>query len=441
MSYGLNPDFERTSIILAATSKVFWNRVGCRVQPDEIDNPLHKTLLKISRDVAHDHGYPSNDEVLQRAAAWMVEGKATEAEVVAISELLSVRLDVDMERTIVELVEPVRKRWQQDLVRRALDRYKHSGKFGDISDDMAACDRLGEAVADVDMMSTEIGEDTDAVIERSPLGDRMSLGIMEIDSALQGGPHRGSVTTILGDSKAGKSMWLSFLAAVAAFAGENVGYLALEDQDATYHARILAAISGVPITDILNSAEARRDAKAIWQRLKKANGLGSIVLNTYGAGTIDAHGVQSWFAAKERERGMRIRYRIVDYGDVIAATGRKDTDSKYTHGETVWRMFSNMALGDGDPNWVVTASQSTRPQWKHGQTIPILTRGSVADSMHKVRLSNFFISLTPQPDMSASEGYIYYIDSDRHYGKTGYTTPVIPHQRHLGRMSDISHLV
>jgi hypothetical protein len=103
-------------------------------------------------------------------------------------------------------------------------------------------------------------------------------------------------------------------------------------------------------------------------------------------------------------------------------------------------MFAALALGDGDPNWVLTASQSTRPQWKVGQTIPVLTRSSVADSMHKVRLSNFFISLTPQPDMSAREGYIWYVDSDRHYGRTGAATSVVPHQRFLGRMADISHL-
>ena len=440
MSYGLNKDFERSCAALAATSKTFWGRIGSRIQPDELDDPLNKLIVKLARDVAKDHGWPTETEIIQRGAAWMTEGKASEAEVMAVSEALQSRPDVDLERTITELIEPVRKRWQQDLVRRVLDRYKNGSKFSDLVDDMQACDRLGDSIADVDILGTEIGEDTESILERAPTGDHMPTGIAELDSFLEGGPHRGTLTTILGDSKAGKSMALSFFAAVAAMHGENVGYLALEDQDATYHARILAAVTGIPISEIMGNPRALKDAKAIWSKMRASGTVGRIIVNTFGAGTLDADGVLAWFAAKEREKGIRIRFRIVDYGDLIAASGRRDNESKYTHGETVWRKLSNMALGDGDPNWVYTASQSTRPQWKHGQPIPILTRSSVADSMHKVRLSNFFISLTPQPDMTASQGYIWYIDSDRHYGRTGAGTDIVQHQRHLGRMADISHL-
>lgn len=792
MTYGLDKDFERTAICLAATSKSFWSRIGSRIQPDELEDPINRALLKIAREVARDHGNPTEFEVVQRAAAWMQEGKATEAEVLEISERLQSRPDADLDRVVVELRGPVQKRWQQELVRRALDRYKNGSPFGELVDDMLACDRLGEPIADVMTLGTEIGEDTEHILLASPVGEHMPFGIAEVDSFLQGGPHRGTVTTILGDSKAGKcwhrgqgilmydgtikkvedivvgdllmgpdstsrqvlslargeaqmyevrpthgepfcvngahiltlahmgspnhsgaaqyreralvditvdefnklprtrqqhytlvragavdfhqapdlpidpyflglilgdgstsagsltittadpeiahairrfaeqwnlrcvvrakngaadsyafsgsgnknalldalralnlfrvtagdkripqvyktasedarlsilaglldtdghlagrygsyfdyitkspelaadvsfiarslgmvadvkpcrkgcqtgavgtyyrisirgsihripcriprkrgklkttrrdtlllrpkfkiiptkvepyygfnldgdqrlllsdftvnhnSMALSFFSAVAAMHGENVGYLALEDQDATYHARILAALTGIPIFDILGSQSAYKDAERIWKKMRQGRNLGRIIVNTFPPNSLDSEGVRAWFAAKEREKGIRIRYRIVDYGDLVAATGRRDTDSTYSRGATVWGMLAAMALGDGDPNWVITASQSTRPQWKVGQTIPVLTRSSVADSAHKFRLSNFFISLTPQPDMTASEGYIWYIDSDRHYGRTGAMTSVIPHQRFLGRMADISHL-
>jgi len=440
VTYGLNKDFERASAALAATSKTFWSRIGSRIQPDELEDPINRALLKISREVARDHGHPTESEVIQRAAAWMTEGKATEVEVLAISELLQGRPDVDLDRMVVELRGPVQKRWQQDLVRRALDRYKNGSQFGEIAEEMLACDRLGEPIADVATLGTELGEDTEHILASSPVGEHLPFGIAELDSFFQGGPHRGTVTTLLGDSKAGKSMALSFFAAVAAMHGENVGYLALEDQDATYHARIMAALTGIPIFDILGSPAAMRDAQKIWAKMKQGRNLGRIIINTFPPNSLDSEGVRAWFAAKEREKGLRIRYRIVDYGDLVAATGRRDTESTYSRGATVWGMLAAMALGDGDPNWVMTASQSTRPQWKVGQTIPVLTRSSVADSAHKFRLSNFFISLTPQPDMAASQGYIWYVDSDRHYGRTGSMTSVIPHQRFLGRMADISHL-
>jgi len=236
------------------------------------------------------------------------------------------------------------------------------------------------------------------------------------------------------------SMSLSFFGAVGALYGENVGYLALEDQNSTYHARFLAAITGVPIFD-LEHPEFRQEARDIWKRLRDKGGVGRVIIDTFQPGSLDPRQVSAWFARKEKEYGIRIRFRIVDYGDLIRSPHKADQESKYTHGETIWRALAAMAMENpDDPNIVLTATQSKRQEFKPGQPIPMLTRKDVADSIHKVRLSHLFLTLTPQPDMSASGGYIWYIDADRRNNATGTVLGPIAHQRWLGRMADLSHL-
>ena len=795
MAYGLNEEFERVSVYLAVTSKAFWQRVAHRMDPDEVALPMSKNVLKLCREVAHDHGWPTSETLIQRACLWMSEGKLPEVEVLAISEFLEIAPGPgwDPERVIVELVEPVRRHWQQQIAQKVVERYKNCAPFGSLLEEMAAHDRLGEAVADVEVRGTEVGEDTEELMERSPIGIHMPFGIAEVDSLLKGGPHLGTVVTLLGDSKSGKchekgqgillfngrirkvenikvgdklmgpdgfpkrvlstnqgrgelvtirpdrgkswrvnldhiltirlvkknggcpwdwrtvdvsvrewltwpahkrrnsylfhaepmefggvktaplldpyfmgvylgdgttrqttvsagittmdkeivaelyklatllglririankertaptynivgavgsrkanvitaalrtyglhrlgsgekfipdayklgsvetrleilaglmdtdgslsrraydyiskssrlaedvafvarslglsayvkpcrkgcqtgavgtyyrvticgptwkvpvrverkkaptthhggdrgrvaftvepsreddyygftldgdgryclddftvthnSISLTFASAVAAMHGENVGYLALEGDDATHHARIMAAIVGVPIND-LQIPSIRKDVLHVWKKMRAEGRVGRIIVNTFEPGSLTTTDVRAWFKAKEREKNIRIRFRVVDYGDLVAADGRVQQESKYSHGEAVWRMLVGMAQGEDGPegklpNWVYTASQAKRPEWKHGQPIPLLTRASTADSVHKYRLSDFFITLTPQPDMSASAGYLWYIDADRHYGQTGQVVGPVPHMRHMGRMADISHL-
>jgi hypothetical protein len=130
----------------------------------------------------------------------------------------------------------------------------------------------------------------------------------------------------------------------------------------------------------------------------------------------------------------------MDYGDLIASSKREDRESEYGRGKTVWTALYNMAAREEAPNWVLTATQSKRPEARPGQVMPMLTRKDVADSVHKYRLSDFFLTATPQPDMKASDGYLWYIDADRYYGRTGTVLGPIPHFRHMSRMSDVSYL-
>lgn len=440
MSYQLDSKFERRVSVLCASHKVFWLRIGSRVAADQLNDKVNQTLVKLAKAVAAEHGWSTEDLVCQRAALWMSEGKIDEPTVLAIGDAFSqADPEVDIDQTVTELVEPVRRNWMQELASKVIDRYKNGSKFGNLVDDMVACDRIGEPVADVETKASELGEDTENLLDGSAISVQLPTGISEVDAELNGGLPLGTLTTYLMDAKAGKTQTLCFEAAVAALHGENVAYMSLELPREEVHRRILAAIVGVPINELLNPT-VRADALRIWRRLKDQGKIGRIVIDQFPQQSVDEKGVVAWFERQEKEHDTRFRYRIVDYGDLIASSKREDRESEYGRGKTVWTALYNMASRQDSPNWVVTATQSKRPESKPGQILPVLTRKDVADSVHKYRLSDFFITGTPQPDMRAEQGYIWYIDADRYFGKTGTQVGPVPHQRWMSRMADISHL-
>ena len=442
MSYGMDKDFERITAALSVTDNKFWNRVGKYVDSSMIEDPGAQAVYKLCRDISNDHGAPSLEVVKQRAAFLMDDGKLDNDTLQDVHGVLELSKDSwDGEAILGELVGPVRQAMFRSISKRITTAgvSNREPKFDGFIDDMLLCDKLGVSIADQDVPASEFGLDSDDLIDNAPTYIQMPTGVAELDLLLRGGPCLGSLITTLGDSKSGKSMILNHIGAVAALHNENVGYLSLELNEADVHRRLMAAIAGVSINDLMD-VNTRREASQIIKTLYKKNALGKIFVGTFQPKTINEREVCAWFDKQEKDKGVRIRMRIVDYGDLIVSSKREDRESEYKTGFTVWAALKAMANGDGDPNWVHTASQAKRPEWKPGQPIPILGRASTGDCRHKYQLSDLFLTMTPQPDISARNGYIWMVDADRHFGATGQATDVVPHMRHMGRMSDISGL-
>ena len=239
------------------------------------------------------------------------------------------------------------------------------------------------------------------------------------------------------------SMQLAFEAAIAAMQGENVAFLSVELAKAIQHQRILAAIMAVPINDLMDR-NVRKQAVDGFMHLKNLGKIGKIVIEHFSPNTITIQEAIRWYNQQEKLHGCRFRVRILDHADLVLS-GSKDTrESKYNHGEVVWNLLAGMALSEDNPelqNWVFTATQSTRPQWKPGTPIPPLTRTQCSDSAHKFRASRLFITMTPQDDIKAEKGYLWNIDKNTYGFGVGEIIGPIPHQRHMARMADPSHLV
>lgn len=236
------------------------------------------------------------------------------------------------------------------------------------------------------------------------------------------------------------SMFSCYLTACALLQGENCGYLSLELPRAEIHKRVLAAIVGVPISD-LEDPRVMADALKIWRDLKKHGKIGRLFIEKLEAGTVDTVAMATWFRHQEKVHDVRIRFRVVDYGDLVISPKRGDTDNAYTRGQTVWQAMANMAQDVDNPNWVLSPTQSKRPDWKPGQPIPMLNRSGLADSIHKVRITDFLVSATPQPDIKATAGYLIYVDADRFMGTTGTPAGTVPHFMNMARMGDMGHIL
>ncbi len=445
MSYGLSPDFERKVAYLSATSRNFWLRLGCHIKPDEIVDPEYAYLFKVLRVVSKDHGHPSADLVLQRLTYLYNEGKFK-------LEVFDKLIDIftqppvieDAEKILQELIPPVKANLKQELANEVVNNYiSDTGKkYGDLISRMEAVDKLGSPVVDAELKSAELGEDSFAIMEHVGTDIMMPLGVPELDHALHGGAPLGALTTFLADSGGGKSVMLAFVSAIAAMRGENVAFLSVELSKALQHQRILASIMAVPINDLMDR-NVRKSAIEGLNNLKQMGKIGKVVIEHFAPNTISIHEAMRWFDQQEKLHGCRFRVRILDHGDLVLSGSRDTRESKYTHGELVWNPLAGMALSEDNPelqNWVFTATQSTRPQWKPGTPIPPLTRTQCGDSKHKYQASRLFITLTPQDDIRAEKGYLWNIDKNTYGFGVGEILGPIPHQRHMARMADPSHL-
>lgn len=445
MAYGLSPDFERKAAYLSATSRGFWLRAGTHIKPDEISNPEYAYLFKICRVVAKDHSHPTEDLVLQRLTFLFHEGKCKQE---VFDKIVDVFTDPplieDAEKILQEIVPVLRAHMKQELANEAVQSYISDSDrpFGDLLQKMETCDRLGSPLADTEIKASELGDDSFGIMEHIGTGTMMPFGIPELDFALHGGAPLGALTTLLADSGAGKSMQMAFQAAIGAMQGENVALLSVELSKALQHQRVLAAIMAVPINDLVDP-KIRKQALEGLARLKQLGKIGKIVIEHFAPNTITVFDAIRWYAQQEKLHGCRFRLRILDHADLVLSGSKNHNESKYNQGEVVWNALAGMALSEDNPelqNWVFTATQSTRPQWKPGTPIPPLTRTQCSDSAHKFRASRLFITLTPQPDIKASEGYLWNIDKNTYGFGVGEILGPIQHQRHMARMADPSHL-
>ena len=438
---GLSKKVATAAVIFSVHRRGFWSRIGKHVPPSMLPAP-EQSIQKLCLAVAADHAYPSFDLVVQRANAAQAEGSIDADGVMSVMDVLSSDPDMDAEQVITEIVAVLQKDMAMAAARQTVQ-YAMSGRaFGELADKLRQIDRLGEPVAELDTRSSELGDDTDSILSDVTRVTQMQSGILELDATLGGGYGIMTLTTFMGDTGAGKSMTCSHHAAAAALQGLNVGYVTTELSKAEIHARVLAAITGISITSIKRDAGARKQAIEIRDRLRKLGKLGRVRVEKVDADSATPADCLAWLRAQERDMNEKIDVLIVDYGDELS-TGDKRADANlYERGGQVWNGLAIIAHDESEPRWVFTAAQSRRPEFKPGELIPPLTLNSVADSYGKPRKVDYWLSITPAPDKSARDGFKWSIDKHRtdDASVVGKLLGPIPHQRHIGRMGDMSHL-
>jgi replicative DNA helicase len=220
-------------------------------------------------------------------------------------------------------------------------------------------------------------------------------------------------------------MFLSHITAAAVLRGMKCLYATLELPEAIILARLKANLTGVPINSILEGSI--EEAKTRMQELE--SGLGACIVKEFTPHATTIDDITEWVKNVEEEEGARIDLLVVDYGDKLSTSDKRD--DSYNAARVT---FEGMRVFAVDHNiWVWTASQATRKGKESKKRVDL---EHVADSMHKVRVADLVVTLNAQDDGEQIE---FYIGKNR-LGKSRMVIGPIPHQFELGRIAGVNRL-
>lgn len=391
--YNLDPEFERAVLYLSCSNQSFWTRVGQKLDPRCMGEPQAKLMLETVHQVVRKVGRPPTSTIamLQHLRGRVQEGKATIADVVACADLFDKAEDrglPDEEDAVNAIVPVLRRRMQQSAVIKAHDEFSKGGDFSAVQLALHEAASLGKLTQ---ISSAELNASVFDDIARVRNLDRLPSGIMELDLALDGGLARGELEVYLADSGGGKSIMLASQAAEGVRSGLCVCMATLELPRHVQFARIMSNLTGVPVLDILEVPEKRREAQRRWEIM--APQMGTCFVADFAPHATSVMEVASWIEASEQRTGKKVDLAVLDYGDKFHAPENKDATNEYVAMRYVYEaMRRDIAVKRN--MWVHTASQASRGQGKNKR----LDMHNVADSMHKVRVADKIITLNPSED-------------------------------------------
>jgi KaiC/GvpD/RAD55 family RecA-like ATPase len=424
-AYGLSSRFERVVATLASRSPRFYGRVCTELRPRLIEAAPARLALEACHAIAADTGIgPSSSVImLQRIQRWHGEGRVTEAGVDEVLDMLDDVEDAGLpteDEVIAELAPVLMARLREEAVEAAMKASRKQTGLGEVI-------RLEERAARVGNVDTSIGvivgDASFADIKHLRTLDRLKTGVMELDSVLSGGLQRAGLGVCIGASGDGKSMFLSHQAAVSAMCGLNVAAATLELPRAIWQARVIAAMTGLPINAVLDDTGMLK-AQAKLKTLQT----GAVVVHEFPPNGTSLGDITEWVRNVEQHIGQPIHVLIVDYGDkMVAPGGRSENSSSYEVGRVVFEGLRSFGAEKG--LWTWTASQASRQSKKNKK----LDLNDTADSMHKIRVADLVITMNLDEEAEMLSIYI----AKHRTGKSRVEVGNLPMEYERGRIAPI----
>lgn len=318
---GLDPQFERVVAATLCARPKFFALVGDALDSDGIGNEPARNAIKAAKAVAKDNGHGPSDPVLvvQRMRRWLAEGKATQAEIDAVVDLLeATSASTNGNDLAKELVPVLRRRAEGEAVRAMIDDY---GKRGDLVRPREMLEAAARVGSQDSSLGQRLGNTTFAAIARLRHMDRLASGIMELDIGLNGGMPRGCFGAIMGSTGSGKSMYLNQQSVFCLWNGQHVAYATLELQEELVKARLVAAITGISTNAIVAGSD---HAEALFNAALPR--LGVFRTKWFASKKTTATDLISWVGECEQEEGRKVDLLIVDLVDKLGAVGREKND-------------------------------------------------------------------------------------------------------------------
>lgn len=418
--YNLDPAFERACVYHACATRAFYTKIGHALDAVALRDDTAKLLVAAVHDVVREHKAPPRGTliVLQRLRRWYQEGKVAQAQIDAAADYLDADTfdPGDAEALRAELTPVLRKRKERDAVRLALEAGAGNDGFDKVVAQIHAAERLG--VQDTDM-GVAFGVNALAEIDALRMADKLRTGILDLDGVMDGGLWRGALGVAVAATAGGKSMFLNHQTAVAMIDGLYCAYATLELGRGLVSARVMAALTGVPINAITGGIGTDEATKEL-QRLA-SRGLGGLDIQFFTAQATTVQDLDTWIDALEQARGRKLDLLAVDYADKLAAPKEKN---EYNAMRVVYEDLRLLAVRRNLFAW--TASQATRGRKDRKR----IGTDDMADSINKARIADVVVTLNPREPESIE----YHVAKHRNSAGNVGTQP-IPHEWPFGRMA------
>lgn len=424
--YGFDATFEKQLVTIVCSKPRAWGRVGCHLDPELFKNESAKLAMRAARAIAEDvgHGPQAPVIVVQRLRRWMDDGKVTLEAIKRVAELFDAAEDAGLvsEEEIVKEVAPMlQQRLRDQAVKAGIESY---GKKGDLSK-VITLEEKAVRIGQVDTsIGTILGPESFAEVVALKDLQRLPLGVLELDTGLDGGLQVGGLGVFVGGPGDGKSMALSHVAACNVWDGLLVAYATLELPVPVVLARIKSAMTGIPINALL-AGQIDAAEKIIQRRSKK---MGPLVVHEFTPYATTIEDIKEWVDKIEEKFGKRVDLLVVDYADKVGVKAKKGEkeSSEYTSGRVVYEGLRIWANDRKAFCW--TASQASRQKDKKKK----LDLNDVADSMHKVRVADLVITLNLKEE-GEETSMTFYIAKHR-TGRSRFEVGPMPTEYECGRL-------
>lgn len=402
------------------------SRTAHEIQPELVLLPDARLAIDCAQAILRRTGRPSGSAaaVIQEAAARRENGKVTHEQVRAVAGIFDL---FDGQKPQLDDVEPpvvttLRSRLRRDIAQAAIEEHNEE-EWRKLHGLLTREQRLGHAEEGTGVMMTPTGI-------QSALRDlrglkRLPLGIDALDEGLLGGVPNGTLTCFMAGPGGGKSMAMSHCTAAQSMLGRFTAYATLEVPTPYVISRVLACQSGVAINDILASEAALIDALAALHGQSYV----APAIQDFAPHVTTVETLQEWVKELEDKEGRKLDTLVVDYADKLTASGKVDEKGMYQEMRVVFEklrvwMDSAKILG-------ITASQSKARDEKKAKRVDL---EHVADSMHKARIVDQFITLNFDDD---TQEMTYFIAKNR-YGEGRKSVGPLPVNYAIGQAAPVS---
>lgn len=214
---------------------------------------------------------------------------------------------------------------------------------------------------------------------RKSVRDPISTGWPPIDKILNGGWEKGTLTTFIAPTGAGKSMFLVNIACAAIEQGLNALYCTLEMADWKIGLRADSYFSGIPINDISQNEE---KVKSILDDKLK----GRLIIKEWPTKQATVQTIRSHLQKLEQTKNFKPDILLVDYADLLRGT--KGYGEKRYELEGIYEELR--ALAQEFNVVLITADQTNRA----GLNDEIVTLASIAESFAKATVCDLIVTVS-----------------------------------------------